>query len=62
MLKISELDETIRNLEIENQKYLEQYQTIMREKAELMKTINDFTDRMSFSLLTKTTSNPESTE
>lgn len=62
MLKISELEETIRNLEIENQKYLEQYQTIMREKAELMKTINDFTDRMSFSLLTKTTSNPESTE
>ena len=62
MLKISELDETIRNLEIENQKYLEQSQTILREKAELMKTINDFTDRLSFTLLTKTTSNPESTE
>lgn len=58
MLKINELEEKIRNLEIENKQYKQQYQKVVDEKSELMKTINDFTDRMSFSLSSKTTSNP----
>ena len=63
MLKVNELDDKIRNLEIENQKYSEQYQKIVNEKAELMNTINDFTERMSFSFSTKTsTSNPSQSE
>ena len=49
MLKINALEDKIRNLEIENEKYAEQYQKIANEKADLMKTINDFTERMSFS-------------
>lgn len=49
MLKINSLEEKIRSLEIENAKYIEQYQKIANEKADLMKTINDFTERMSFS-------------
>lgn len=55
MLKTNELEDKIRILEIENQKYAEQHQKIVNEKAELMQTINDFTDRMSFSFSTKTT-------
>lgn len=51
--KINELEERIRNLEIENQKYLEQYEKIVEEKAQLMKTISDFTERMSFSFAQK---------
>ena len=46
MLKINSLEEKIRNLEIENEKYTEQYQKIANEKADLMKTINDFTERI----------------
>jgi chromosome segregation ATPase len=53
MLKMNELEDKIRNLEIENQKYAEQYQKIVDDKAELMQTINDFTERMSFSFSTK---------
>ena len=55
MLKINELEEKVRSLEIENQKYREQYQKILDEKNELMKTINDFTERMSFSFSPKAT-------
>ncbi|MEK5148988.1 MULTISPECIES: hypothetical protein [Psychrobacillus] len=55
MLKTNELEDKIRILEIENQKYAEQHQKIVNEKEELMQTINDFTDRMSFSFSTKTT-------
>jgi chromosome segregation ATPase len=53
MLNMNELEDKIRNLEIENQKYAEQYQKIVDDKAELMQTINDFTERMSFSFSTK---------
>lgn len=53
MLKINELEDKIRNLEIENQKYAEQYQKIIDDKAELMQTINDFTEKMSFSFSSK---------
>lgn len=55
MLKINELEDKIRILEIDNQKYAEQYQKIVDEKVELMQTINDFTERMSFSFSTKST-------
>lgn len=55
MLKVNELEDKIRNLEIENLKYLEQYQKISDEKEELIQTINDFTERMSFSFSSKTT-------
>lgn len=51
--KINELEEKIRNLEIENKQYIQQYQRIVDEKSELMKTINDFTQRMSFSFSPK---------
>ncbi|WP_404427820.1 hypothetical protein LG296_07335 [Ureibacillus chungkukjangi] len=51
--KINELEEKIRNLEIENQKFEEQYHKISNEKADLMKSINDFTERMSFSFTPK---------
>lgn len=49
MLKVNSLEDKIRNLEIENENYAEQYKKIVDEKADLMKTINDFTERMSFS-------------
>ncbi|CAH2717448.1 hypothetical protein BACCIP111895_04640 [Neobacillus rhizosphaerae] len=55
MLKVNELEDKVRNLEIENQKYAEQYQKLVDDKAELMQTINDFTERMSFSFSTKAT-------
>lgn len=53
MLRINELEETIRNLEIENKQYLLQYEKILAEKSELMKVINDFTEKMSFSFSPK---------
>lgn len=63
MLRINELEEKVRSLEIENQHYLEQYQKILDEKAELMRTINDFTERMSFSFSSKANaSNPSDSE
>ncbi|CAH0344932.1 hypothetical protein BCI9360_01206 [Bacillus sp. CECT 9360] len=49
MLKVKNLDERIRDLEVENQRYAEQYEKILDEKTQLMETINDFTERMSFS-------------
>lgn len=53
MLKVKSLDERIRDLEVENQRYAEQYEKILDEKTQLMETINDFTERMSFSFNTK---------
>lgn len=55
MLDVRELEEKVRNLEVENQKYAEQCARILNEKDELMKTINDFTERMSFSFSSKLT-------
>lgn len=55
MLKINELEEKVRILKIENEQFEQQYRKVLDEKSELMKTINDFTDRMSFSLSPKTT-------
>ncbi len=60
MLKINSLEEKIRNLEIENENYTEQYQKIANEKADLMKTINDFTERMSFSFKAATSNSSDS--
>lgn len=60
MLKINELEEKVRSLETENQQYIQQYQKILGEKNELMKTINDFTERMSFSFSPKTTTSNSS--
>lgn len=63
MLKINELEEKIRTLEIEKQQYAEQYQKVLKEKTELLQTINDFTERMSFSFLPKNnTSNSSAQE
>ena len=59
LLSIRELEEKMRELEIENQKYTEQYAKILEEKSELMQTINDFTDRMSFSFSSKALTNKE---
>lgn len=59
MLTIRELEEKIRNLEVENQKFSDQYIKILDEKEELMRTINDFTERMSFSFNSKTNINKE---
>lgn len=53
MLKITELEEKIRSMEIANKKYVAQYNQILDEKRELMQTINDFTERMSFSFAPK---------
>lgn len=58
MLMNRELEEKIRNLEIENQNYAEKYAKILEEKSELIQTINDFTERMSFSFSAKST-NPK---
>lgn len=54
MLKINSLEEKVRELEIANQKYAEQYQTVLDDKAKLMQTIHDFTEKMSFSFSPKT--------
>lgn len=63
MLKINNLEEKIRNLEVENQQYIDQYESIAKEKAQLMETINDFTQRMSFSFNPQTnTSNSSNSE
>lgn len=60
MLKTNELEEKIRNLEIEAQRYQEEYQKIVADKDELMQTINDFTERMSFSFSPKTSTTDSS--
>lgn len=59
MLKVSELEEKVRILKIENKQFEQQYKRVVDEKSELMKTINDFTDRMSFSLSPKTNTDSE---
>ncbi|WP_313892752.1 hypothetical protein [Psychrobacillus sp.] len=59
MLKIRELEEKVRDLGIENQNLEEQCATILDEKTELMQTINDFTERMSFSFSPKKSINKE---
>ncbi|WP_243354949.1 hypothetical protein [Bacillus litorisediminis] len=56
LLRINQLEEKIRELEVENQKYFEQYEKILEEKNQLLQTIKDFTERMSFSLAPKTAS------
>ncbi|MET3699675.1 hypothetical protein SAMN05877753_101115 [Bacillus oleivorans] len=56
LLRINQLEEKIRELEVENQKYLEQYERILEEKNQLLQTIKDFTERMSFSFTPKTSS------
>lgn len=53
LLKINELEETIRILKIEKEQLAQQYQQILDEKSQLMQTINDFTARMSFSFSQK---------
>lgn len=53
ILKISKLEEAIRNHEIEKSQYEMNYKKVSDEKNELMKTISDFTDRMSFSFSPK---------
>ncbi len=50
LLKISELEEKIRILEIDNQQYIENYKKAFSEKNDLLKTINDFTKQMSFTI------------
>ena len=62
MTKINDLEEKIRNLEIEKQQLEQQYQKIIQEKTELLQTINDFTERMSFSFLTKNTASNSSAQ
>ena len=54
MLKISELEDKVRNLETKNQQLEKQYQKIYEEKSGLMETINDFTQRMTFSFSSNT--------
>lgn len=62
MAKINDLEEKIRSLITENQRYAEQYQNIANEKEQLMKTIANFTEQMSFSFLSKPISNSQSEE
>jgi len=62
MMKVTEFEEKIRVLKIENEQYKQQYKKVVDEKAELMKTINDFTDRMSFSLSPKASTNSSDSE
>jgi len=50
LLKLGELEEKIRVLEIDNQQYIDNYKKAFAEKNELLKTINDFTKQMSFSI------------
>lgn len=54
---ITELQERIRNLEIDNANARDQYAKISQEKAELMKSINDFTEKMAFSFNFKSKDN-----
>lgn len=55
LLKIKELEEKIRELEVENENNYKQYQKILEEKNKLLKTINEFTERMAFSFSTDKT-------
>jgi chromosome segregation ATPase len=49
MQKIAELEERIRDLEVENQKITEQNNKVLEEKNKLLQTFNDFSERMSIS-------------
>ena len=49
MQKIKELEETIRDSEAENAQISSQFQKVMEEKTQLLQTVTDFTQRMSFS-------------
>lgn len=53
LLKINQYEDRIRELEVENQKLQEQFEQVLEEKNQLMKSINDFTERMSFSFTPK---------
>ncbi|MBM6616887.1 hypothetical protein [Bacillus suaedaesalsae] len=53
MLKNTELEERIRELEVENQNNQERYEKVHAEKEQLLQTINEFTQRISFSPPTK---------
>ncbi|MNO42691.1 hypothetical protein D3C76_328880 [compost metagenome] len=59
MLTIRDLEEKIRDLETENKKFEAQCAKVTAEKAELMKTIQDFTERMNFSFASKPTTSNE---
>jgi chromosome segregation ATPase len=47
--KFKELEETLRDTGAENTQISSQYQKVLEEKTELLKTVTDFTERMSFS-------------
>ncbi|OAB77853.1 hypothetical protein [Paenibacillus crassostreae] len=49
MQKIKELEEMVRDSEAENTQVTNQYNKVVEEKAQLLKTVTDFTERMSFS-------------
>lgn len=49
MQKAKELEEKLRDSEAENLKISSQYQKVMEEKAQLLQSVTDFTERMSFS-------------
>lgn len=49
MQKTKELEEKLRDSEAENLKISSQYQKVMEEKAQLLQSVTDFTERMSFS-------------
>jgi len=53
MQKINVLEDKIRSLEIEKQQYLDNYNRVNEEKNKLMKSIDDFTKRMTFTFPTK---------
>ncbi|MHA0856669.1 hypothetical protein ACH8E3_07280 [Paenibacillus sp. CMAA1364] len=48
MQKIKELEEMIRDSAVENVHISSQLQKVMEEKAQLLQTVTDFTERMSF--------------
>lgn len=62
MLHIKQLEERIRDLEIDNKKFQTQYEQVLEEKSALMATINDFTERMSFSFSQKPATSNSDTE
>lgn len=53
MLKNTELEERIRELEVENQNNKERYERVFAEKEQLLQTINEFTQRITFTPPTK---------
>lgn len=57
MSQINKLEEKLRNLQVENKQYEQQYKKVFDEKTELLNTINAFTEQMSFSLSPKVNTN-----